>query len=111
MTQELRQKLSSMVGPAEWHWLKPHIARDAVVFVNPGLDLLEVGIALTNDNVQAVQRWIGEQLLTKPTAAQLQNWGSEGPSQPLRSLIVQPYVLVQMLNQNATASESPDLNQ
>ncbi len=108
MTQKLRQELANMVGPAQWHWLKPHIARDAVVFVDPGLDILEVGVALTNDNVQAVQRWIGEQLLTKPTAAQLQEWGATGPAQALQSLIVQPYVLVQVLSQNAAAQDMPD---
>ena len=52
-------------------------------------------MALTNDNVQSVQRWIGEQLITKPTMDQLQTWGVTGPTNQLQSLIVQPYVLVQ----------------
>ncbi|ESA33057.1 putative conserved small protein [Leptolyngbya sp. Heron Island J] len=95
MTQELRQDLANMVGPTQWDWLKPHIARDAVVFVDPQLDLVEVGMALTNDNVQSVQRWIGEQLITKPTREQLEAWGVTGPTNQLQSLIVQPYVLVQ----------------
>lgn len=95
MTQTLRQDLANMVGPTQWDWLKPHIARDAVVFVDPQLDLVEVGMALTNDNVQSVQRWIGEQLITKPTHEQLQTWGVTGPTNQLQSLIVQPYVLVQ----------------
>nr|MBX2862649.1 DUF2288 domain-containing protein [Leptolyngbyaceae cyanobacterium MAG.088] len=58
-------------------------------------DLVDVGVALTNDNVQSVQRWIGEQLIIKPTQDQLQTWGAMGPSNQLQSLIVQPYVLVQ----------------
>ncbi|MEM9267285.1 MAG: DUF2288 domain-containing protein [Cyanobacteria bacterium P01_F01_bin.13] len=95
MTQQLRQDLANMVSPTQWNWLKPHIARDAVVFVDPQLDLVDVGLALTNDNVQLVQRWIGEQLITKPSAEQLQTWGVTGPSNQLQSLIVQPYVLVQ----------------
>ncbi|MEM8614314.1 MAG: DUF2288 domain-containing protein [Cyanobacteria bacterium P01_H01_bin.105] len=101
MSQELRQDLANMVGPIQWNWLKPHIARDAVVFVDPQLDLVEVGIALTNDNVQSVQRWIGEQLIMKPTKDQLQTWGVTGPSNPLQSLIVQPYVLVQEISKAA----------
>ena len=95
MTRDLRQELTEMVGPIQWNWLKPHIARDAVVFVDPQLDLVDVGVALTNDNVQSVQRWIGEQLIMKPTKEQLEDWGVSGPSNQLRSLIVQPYVLVQ----------------
>lgn len=95
MAQDLRQDLAEMVGPTQWNWLKPHIARDAVVFVDPQLDLVDVGVALTNDNVQSVQRWIGEQLITKPTKEQLETWGISGPNNQLQSLIVQPYVLVQ----------------
>lgn len=107
MTQDLRQELASMVGPTQWNWLKPHIARDAVVFVNPQLDLVDVGVALTNDNVQSVQRWIGEQLIMKPTQDQLKTWGSAGPAHQLQSLIVQPYVLVQeMLTATDTSSGS-----
>ncbi|MEA5462676.1 DUF2288 domain-containing protein [Leptothoe sp. PORK10 BA2] len=101
MSETLRQELANMVGPTQWDWLKPHIARDVVVLVDPQLDLIEVGIALTHDNVQLVQRWIGEQLMTKPTKEQLQTWGVVGPSSQLQSLIVQPYVLVQEIDQAA----------
>ncbi|MBX2865028.1 MAG: DUF2288 domain-containing protein [Leptolyngbyaceae cyanobacterium MAG.088] len=108
MSQELRQALADMVGPTQWNWLKPHIARDAVVFVDPQLDLVDVGVALTNDNVQSVQRWIGEQLIMKPTEEQLQTCGVTGPSNQLQSLIVQPYVLVQeILNAADTSSGFP----
>lgn len=108
MTQDLRQELASMVGPTQWNWLKPHIARDAVVFVDPQLDLVDVGVALTNDNVQSVQRWIGEQLITKPSKDQLETWGVTGPTNQLQSLIVQPYVLVQEILKVAdTSSGSP----
>ena len=108
MTQDLRQELASMVGPTQWNWLKPHIARDAVVFIDPQLDLVDVGVALTNDNVQSVQRWIGEQLITKPSKDQLETWGVIGPTNQLQSLIVQPYVLVQEILKVAdTSSGSP----
>lgn len=108
MTQDLRQELANMVGPAQWNWLKPHIARDAVVFVDPQLDIVDVGVALTNDNVQSVQRWIGEQLITKPSKEQLDTWGVRGPENKLQSLIVQPYVLVQEILKVAdTSSGSP----
>ena len=109
MSQELRQDLANMVGPIQWNWLKPHIARDAGVFVDPQLDLVEVGIALTNDNVQSVQRWIGEQLIMKPTKDQLQTWGVAGPSNPLQSLIVQPYVLVQEMPEATDTSSGSSI--
>jgi hypothetical protein len=74
MSEDLRTELAKMVGPATWHNLLPHAARDNIVVVNPGLDLVEVGCALTADNVTAVQRWISEALISKPTAEQLQDW-------------------------------------
>jgi hypothetical protein len=83
-----------MVAPATWHNLLPHAARDNLVVVNPDLDLVEVGIALTSDNVTAVQRWISEALISKPTVAQLEDWDRDR-SRQFQALIVQPYVLIQ----------------
>ncbi|MEO1592246.1 MAG: DUF2288 domain-containing protein [Cyanobacteria bacterium J06632_22] len=94
MSDTLKQELTNMIGPAQWFWLKPHVARDAIVIVNPQLELAEVGVAIATDNTQRVQRWIGEQLITKPTVEQLQEWERD-QAQQLTSLIVQPYVLVQ----------------
>jgi hypothetical protein len=94
MSEDLRTELAKMVGPATWHNLLPHAARDNIVVVNPGLDLVEVGCALTADNVTAVQRWISEALISKPTAEQLQDWDRDR-AREFQALIVQPYVLIQ----------------
>ena len=83
-----------MVEPAEWRWLSPHADRDAIVVVDPGLDLVDVGMAIATDNVASVQRWIGEQLIAKPSATQMASWGRDRAKR-LKTLIVQPYVLVQ----------------
>ncbi|MEM9164741.1 MAG: DUF2288 domain-containing protein [Cyanobacteria bacterium P01_F01_bin.4] len=96
MTQALRQELTEMVGPAVWEWIKPHASRDVVVVIDPQLDLVEAGLALATDNVQAVQRWIGEALIAKPTPEQLSTWADDHGKR-FKSLIVQPYVLVQDL--------------
>lgn len=94
MTQDLRTELTNMVGPVEWHNLLPHAARDNLVIVNPGLDLVDVGLAIAGDNVTAVNRWIREALVTKPTAEQLTEWDRDR-SRQFQALIVQPYVLIQ----------------
>lgn len=59
-----RANLAEMMAEIEWTWLLPHAKRDALVMVTPGLDLLDVGEAIANDNVASVQNWIGEQLTT-----------------------------------------------
>lgn len=90
----LRAELAEMMAEIEWTWLLPHAKRDALVIVTPGLDLLDVGEAIANDNVASVQNWIGEQLIYKPSPAQLATWNQQ-PTRQFTALIVQPYVLVQ----------------
>ncbi|MBI4779892.1 MAG: DUF2288 domain-containing protein [Oscillatoriophycideae cyanobacterium NC_groundwater_1537_Pr4_S-0.65um_50_18] len=92
----LRDELTQMVDEAEWEWLMPHAQRDAIVIVAPDLDLAEVGEALAQDNATAVQRWIAEQLLSKPSPEQLADWAGDR-TRRFQALIVQPYVLVQDL--------------
>lgn len=74
----------------------PHAATDALVLVASELDLLDVGVAIANDQVTTVQRWISEQLLYKPSPEQLSDW-NEHQSKRFHALIVRPYVLVQEL--------------
>jgi hypothetical protein len=95
MTAELREQLTELLDEAELDWLKPHIHKDSVVIVDPGLDLVEVGLAIAKDNTMAVQRWIGEQLIMKPSIDRLGEWNVAPPK--FRALIVSPYVLVQVL--------------
>jgi hypothetical protein len=92
--QDLRAELAEMLDEAEWEWLMPHAQRDAVVLVDPNLDLLDVGVAIVSDNALAVQHWISEQQLCKPSAEQLADWSNDR-TRRFNALIVQPYVLVQ----------------
>jgi hypothetical protein len=104
MTQDLKQELKSMIGPAAWYNLLPHAARDSIVLVNPGLDLAEVGVAVATDNVTSVQHWISEALITKPTVEQMADWDRDR-SRQFQTLIVQPYVLIQHLPDNAATKK------
>jgi hypothetical protein len=92
--QDLRAELAEILDEAEWDWLIPHVQRDVVVVVVQGLDLLDVGVAIATDNVSSVQFWIGEQLIAKPSPAQMQAWNADR-NKKFQALIVQPYVLVQ----------------
>lgn len=92
--QDLRAELTEMIDQAEWDWLKPHAWRDALLVVNPDLDLVDVGVAIASDNVASVQRWIEQQLLSKPSADQMIDWNAR-PTKRFSTLIVQPFVLMQ----------------
>ncbi len=93
MTAELRTQLAESIDEAEFDWLKPHIQKDTVIVVNDGLDLVEVGVAIATDNTIAVQRWVSEQLISKPSSTDLAAWNNQ-PHKRFQALIVQPYVLV-----------------
>ncbi len=96
MSAELRAQLTELLDEAELDWLKPQLQKDAVVIVHEGLDLVDVGVAIAQDDTLKVDRWIGEQLITKPSNDHLAKW-HQNPQQKFRAIIVQPYVLVQEL--------------
>lgn len=96
---QIETDLTACLDEAAWEWLKPHAQRDVVICVAPPLGLVEVGAAIANDDTTAVNRWIGEQQIQKPTAAQLSDWNAR-PERRFQALIVQPYVLIQELAAN-----------
>lgn len=96
--QDLKAELAATLDEAEWSWLSPHAKRDSLIVVAQGLDLVDVGVAIANDSTPLVQRWIGEQLIYKPSDVQKEAW-NRNPNQRFNALIVQPFVLVQELNQ------------
>lgn len=92
--QDLRAELSELIDEAEWDWLAPHAERESLILVDPGLNLLDVGVAIANDNTVYVQRWIDEALIYKPSPHQIADW-SQNLTKRFQALIVQPFVLIQ----------------
>lgn len=90
---DLIQQFQDDLADIIWADLIPHAKRDAIIWVHPGLDLIEVATAIANDNASKVQHWIQESLIQKPTADKLALWNT-CPTQVFQTLIVQPYVLV-----------------
>jgi hypothetical protein len=94
--QDLRTELQEAVDEAQWSWLEPHAQRGSVIFVSSDLDLVDVGVAIANDNTLHVQHWIEEALIQKPSSIQLFDW-TQQQNKRFNALIVQPYVLIQEL--------------
>lgn len=92
--EDIKSRLVENLDVAEWDWLVPHVKRDALVVVNPDLDLLDVGVAIASDNVSSVQRWISEALIAKPSPEQLSDW-NQNRTKKFDTIIVDPFVLVQ----------------
>ena len=92
--EEIRKKLEEDMADVNWNDIKPHAQRDAVIVVNETLNLLDVGVAIAQDDKKAVEHWITEQLISKPSNQQLSDWNID-QTQLFKTLIVQPFVLVQ----------------
>ncbi|MEO0375277.1 MAG: DUF2288 domain-containing protein [Cyanobacteria bacterium P01_A01_bin.17] len=90
---DTRTQLADELADIEWRDIIPHSQRDAVIVVTPSLDMLDVGMALANDEVQSVQHLISEQLIYKPSEQELSDWNGE-PQKMFQALIVQPFVLI-----------------
>ena len=94
MSETIRSELKEMLDEAEWRWLMPHAERDAVIFVSSDLSLLDVGVAIANDQVSFVDRCLKEQLIHRPTTEQLSDWNNNQLKR-FNTIIVQPFVLIQ----------------
>ena len=91
----LKEDLAKMVDVAIWEWLSPHAARARVILVGAKLDLVDVGIALTEDNTQVVQAWIADSWLRHPSAEELSAWNANKEKEFI-SLVVPPFVLIRV---------------
>ncbi len=94
MTDTVREKLASEAGPVQWSDLKAHAGRNAMLLVDPVVDLLEAAVAVASDDTDKVQRWLAEESLQRPSAEQISRWDST-PDKPFVAVIVQPFVLAQ----------------
>ena len=92
--QDLKAELTASLDEAEWQWLLPHVRRDSLIVVTPELNIVDVGVAIANNNVTLVENWINEQLIYKPSLNQLADWQTN-LSKRFNALIVQPFVLIQ----------------
>lgn len=102
---DLRDKLRSELMPSEWKMLAMHHRRNAIFIVDEHLELLEVATAVAEDRSPMVQAWIEAGRITRPTPEQVAQWETEEGARFL-SVIVQPYVLAQRLDDFVAAIES-----
>ena len=92
---DLKTQFREELAETLWSELIPHAQRDALIVVTSDLDIVDVALALAQDDVTSVQYWIQENLIHKPTADELGCWNLE-PTKLFNALIVQPFVLISM---------------
>ena len=93
MEEEIAKQLQEHLGTATWDELKIHLKDDRLILVAPGVDLLEVGAEIANDNVERIEALISDDKISKPSLEQMADWEKEDLK--FLCLIVSPFVLIQ----------------
>ena len=94
---DIRKRLQGDIAKISWQEIIPHAKRDAVVVINQKLDLLDVAEAIALDNTLVVNNWIADNLITKPSMIQLNDWNNS-PETKFVTAIVQPFVIIQAVD-------------
>ena len=96
MNQEpstLYAKLLGETSTIEWKVLQPFFAKGDLLWVAPGLDLIEAAQAVTQDDAEKVAAWMASGVLGKMTEAQALDVLERNPQ--LWAVVVSPWVMVQ----------------
>ncbi|MEM7387338.1 MAG: DUF2288 domain-containing protein [Verrucomicrobiota bacterium] len=91
MTDE--EKLAKFSGQVDWNYLKPHFEAGALLYVDPSLDLKEVGVAFSGDEKERVEAWLKTGDLVKPSQPHATYW--EASKAVFTAMVVSPFVLIQ----------------
>jgi hypothetical protein len=106
----LRSYLEDLVDIAEWEWLSDLAKQGKVLFLASNLEIVEVGLALAEDDISKVRDWLADGWLYRPTETQILAWDRQVEQDSERvkdlaslpsalifnSLIVQPFVLAKL---------------
>ena len=99
---ELKAKLLGETALAPWAELERFFAQGILLGVDPGLDLIDVGVALARDDADRVRRWRADNLVGPVSDAQARRWQAE--STDLWTTVIRPWVVVQ----ERPAGETPE---
>jgi len=95
--QELIARLNSETAKIDWHELQKHYALGNVLAVAEGGDLIQVAIALHQDNSAQIQQWLDEKVVLEVSDQQALAWYESNTT--VWALVIPPFILVQAVSQ------------
>ena len=96
MDPELQKShLNLQTARAQWPELAVHFARGVVLRVEPGLDLIEVAHAFTEDDSERVKPWLESEAVAAVSDREAKQWSDDDAE--LWVVVVAPWVLVQAI--------------
>jgi|TARA_B110000114_G_C15020536_1_gene368710 hypothetical protein len=91
--QALIARLNSETAKISWQELQKHYASGNVLGVAAGADLIQVAIALKEDNATQIQSWLIDKSVFEVADQQAMEWFENQTI--LWALVIPPFVLVQ----------------
>jgi hypothetical protein len=90
-TDDTREKLANYTGQVPWSYLAPHALKGSLYFVDPAVELADVGAAFSDNRVEQVAGWLKSGDLVKIEALHTAQW--ENGETEFEALVVTPFVL------------------
>jgi hypothetical protein len=91
--EELKAKLNLETGKLAWQELERFFARGVVIYLKPGLDLVEVACAITQDQKNEITKLLASGQVSKPSVDQVEEWHQD--KQVFWAVVVSPWILIQ----------------
>jgi len=92
-TSTTSDKLEKYTGEVDWKYLEKHYEAGAMLSIDPSLDLVAVGKAISEDDADAVSAWKKTGDIIQPSAPHALYWEDSNPK--FLALVVSPFVLAQ----------------
>lgn len=89
-----KEDLALTIDETEWSWLRAHLNRGGLILVNDSLDLADAALKVAADDSAAIEQWVSDGKIGKPSEAQILHW-NEDKQKKFSMLIISPYVLIQ----------------
>ena len=89
----LYAKLLGETAAITWQELQPFFARGALLWVTPGMDLIDVAMAVVEDKGALVGQWLADGSISKVEASLAEDLLARDPQ--LWAVVVAPWVLIQ----------------
>ncbi len=101
----LAAKINSETARLPWAELVPQFAQGLLLRVSPGLDLVDVALAIACDEVSSVHHWQQQGQLAAVSDDEARLW--HAASAELWAVVVKPFVLVQPISASIECGHVP----
>jgi len=92
-TEVLKAKLNLETAQISWTELQRFFAQGSVIWVDAGLDLIEVASCIARDDSDQIKAWMNQSVVAPVSDQQAKNWLAQDAT--LWSVVVRPLILVQ----------------